>query len=397
GVQFQGNPAFQRPFDNGDNANFSISGGLRQSNSFLIDGAPDDAVSDTAGDRSHANLNVAYIPSVDATQEFKIVQNFYDAQYGRTGGGIFNVSTKAGTNVFHGDAYYYLRRYQLDANSVSNKIAGLPRYSLDPVTKDNLGGHTLDDWGGTLGGPVRIPHVYNGKNRTFFFLSYEHYHEVQPTPTLTTVPTLAERQGDFSAAGEPIIYDPWTTRLDSNGNCCIRDAFPNNIIPQDRLNVSPGLQLANAYPKPNVGTGLLVNNYSTGANTSEDHFQNFLARVDHNFSDKERMYFRYAHGRRNQIDHGAYNFTGPLYDSQDPLGRSNDSAVVDSITVFSPRVLMDLRASLARYTEVVARSAVYGYDDTKLGFSQNFNSELFVPVPPRISMGNQSNIPDAGT
>ncbi|HEU4983639.1 MAG TPA: carboxypeptidase regulatory-like domain-containing protein [Acidobacteriaceae bacterium] len=397
GVQFQGNPAFQRPFDNGDNANFSISGGLRQSNSFLIDGAPDDAVSDTAGDRSHANLNVAYIPSVDATQEFKIVQNFYDAQYGRTGGGIFNVSTKAGTNVFHGDAYYYLRRYQLDANSVSNKIAGLPRYSLDPVTKDNLGGHTLDDWGGTLGGPVRIPHVYNGKDRTFFFLSYEHYHEVQPTPTLTTVPTLAERQGDFSAAGEPIIYDPWTTHLDSNGNCCIRDAFLDNKIPQDRLSVSPGLQLANAYPKPNVGTGLLVNNYSTGANTSEDHFQNFLARVDHNFSDKERMYFRYAHGRRNQIDHGAYNFTGPLYDSQDPLGRSNDSAVVDSITVFSPRVLMDLRASLARYTEVVARSAVYGYDDTKLGFSQNFNSERFVPVPPRISMGNQSNIPDAGT
>ena len=397
GVQFQGNPAFQRPFDNGDNANFSIGGGLRQSNSFLIDGAPDDAVSDAAGDRSHANLNVAYIPSVDATQEFKIVENFYDAQYGRTGGGIFNVSTKAGTNEFHGDAYYYLRRYQLDANSVSNKAAGLPRYSLDPVTKGNLGGHTLDDWGGTAGGPIRIPHLYNGKDRTFFFASYEHYHEVQPTPTLTSVPTLAERQGDFSAAGEPIIYDPWSTRLDANGNCCIRDAFPGNVIPPDRLKSSPGLQLANAYPKPNVGTGLLVNNYSTGANTSEDHFQNFLVRVDQNFSDKERMYFRYAHGRRNQIDHGAYNFTGPLYDSQDPLGRSNDSAVVDSVTAFSPRVLMDLRASLARYTEVVARSAVMGYDDTQLGFSQNFNGERFVPVPPRISMGNQSNIPDAGT
>lgn len=105
GVQFQGNPAFQRPFDNGDNANFTINGGLRQSNAYLIDGAPDDAVSDTAGDRSHANLNVAYIPQIDATQEFKIVSNFYDAQYGRTGGGVFNVSTKAGTNVFHGDAY----------------------------------------------------------------------------------------------------------------------------------------------------------------------------------------------------------------------------------------------------------------------------------------------------
>lgn len=101
-MTFNGNPAFQRPFDNGDNANFSINGGLRQTNAFLIDGAPDDAISDTAGDRSHANLNVAYIPSVEATREFKIVNNFYDAQYGRTSGGIFNVVTKSGTNVTYG-------------------------------------------------------------------------------------------------------------------------------------------------------------------------------------------------------------------------------------------------------------------------------------------------------
>lgn len=397
GVQFQGNPSFQRPFDNGDNANFSINGGLRQSNSFLIDGAPDDAVSDVAGDRSHANLNVAYIPSIDATQEFKIVNNFYDAQYGRTGGGIFNVSTKAGTNSLHGDVYDFLRRYEWDANSVSNKVAHLPRYSQDPVTKKNLGGHTLDDWGGSLGGPVFIPHLYHGKDKTFFFGAYEHYHEVQPTPTLTTVPTLAERNGDFSAPGEPVIYDPWSTRLDGNGNCCIRDPFPGNIIPQSRLAVSPGAQLANAYPKPNVGDGLLVNNYSTGANTSEDHFQNFLGRVDQTFSEKERMYFRYAHGRRNQVDHGSYNFTGPLYDAQDPLSRSNDSAVVDSITVFSPRMILDLRASLARYTERVDRSTVNNFDDTTLGFDPAFDSQRFVPVPPRISMGNQSTIPDAGT
>src|SRR5581483_406976 len=138
-------------------------------------------------------------------------------------------------------------------------------------------------------------------------------------------------------------------------------------------------------------------NYSTGSNTSEDHFKNFLARVDHNFSEKERLYVRYAHGRRNQVDHGSYNFTGPLYDAQDPLARSNDSAVLDSITALSPRVILDLRGSLARYTENVARSTVYGFDVTKLGFSQNFGSERFVPVPPRISMGNQSNIPDAGT
>lgn len=398
GVTWNGNPAFQRPFDNGDNANFSINGGLRQANAFLIDGAPDDAISDVAGDRSHANLNVAYIPSVEATQEFKIVNNFYDAQYGRTGGGIFNVSTKTGTNQYHGSAFYFMRRYQLDANSISNKIAGLPRYSQDPVTKANIGGHTLNDWGGEVGGPATIPHLYNAKDRTFFVFSYEHYHEVSPMPTLTSVPTVAERNGDFSAAGEPTIYDPWSTRLDASGRCCIRDPFPGNKIPQARLQNSPGFKIANAYPIPNVGTAAtLVNNYSTGANTSEDHFENLLARVDQSFGQRERLYVRYAHARRNQFDHGSYNFTGPLYDAQDPLSRTNDSAVVDSTTTFGSHVLLDLRASLARYNEAVARSTVNNFDDTTLGFSQNFTGERFVPVPPRISMGNTSSIPDAGT
>ncbi|MGI8991551.1 MAG: hypothetical protein ACR2I2_18465 [Bryobacteraceae bacterium] len=87
GVTFNGNPQFTRPFDNGDNANFSINGGLRQTNDFPIDGAPDDAVTDTAGDRSHANQNIAYIPTVDATQEFKIITSFYDSQYGRPAAG----------------------------------------------------------------------------------------------------------------------------------------------------------------------------------------------------------------------------------------------------------------------------------------------------------------------
>src|SRR5205085_4684379 len=94
GVQFNGNPQFQRPFDNGDNVNFSINGGLRQTNEYLLDGVPDDAVTNSDATRTRSQQNIAYIPTVDATQEFKIVTNFYDAQYGRTGGGIVNITTK---------------------------------------------------------------------------------------------------------------------------------------------------------------------------------------------------------------------------------------------------------------------------------------------------------------
>ena len=102
GVIFAGNPQFTRPFDNGDNVNFSINGGLRQTNAWLLDGVPDDSITDTDAQRTRGNQNIAYIPTVDATQEFKIVTNFYDAQYGRTGGGVINVATKSGTNDFHG-------------------------------------------------------------------------------------------------------------------------------------------------------------------------------------------------------------------------------------------------------------------------------------------------------
>jgi len=144
GVVFAGNPTFTRPFDNGDNVNFSINGGLRQTNSWLLDGVPDDSVTDTDAQRTHGNQNIAYIPTVDATQEFKVVTNFYDAQYGRTGGGVMNVTSKSGTNDFHGTGYEFLRRYQLDANSIQNNAAGRPRYGVDPATKENLGGHQLD-------------------------------------------------------------------------------------------------------------------------------------------------------------------------------------------------------------------------------------------------------------
>ncbi len=218
GVVFNGNQSFQRPFDNGDVINYSVNGGLRQTNAFLIDGAPDDAYSDTAGDRSHANFNVAYIPSAEVTQEFKVVSNFYDAQYGRTGGGIFNVGTKVGTNDFHGTGYYFFHRYWTDANNVGNKFNNLPVYSLDPVTHQFLAAPKLDQFGGEIGGPVRFPHLYNGKDKTFFLFGIEQYNEDTPSPGLTGTITAAERNGDFSHAGVN-IYDPYTTRLDSTGHC----------------------------------------------------------------------------------------------------------------------------------------------------------------------------------
>lgn len=383
GVVFNGNQSFQRPFDNGDVINYSVNGGLRQTNSFLIDGAPDDAYSDTAGDRSHANLNVAYIPSAEVTQEFKVVSNFYDAQYGRTGGGIFNVGTKVGTNSFHGSGYYFFHRYWTDANNVGNKFNNLPVYSLDPVTKKFLAAPKLDQFGGEVGGPV-------WKDKTFFLFGIEQYNEDTPSPGLVGTVTAAERGGDFSQSGAN-IYDPYTTRLDSTGHCCIRDQFPGNIIPASRLN-GAGYLLGQAFPKPTSTTNTSANNYNTGANLSMDRYRTWIARVDQNFGQKERIYGRYAHARRNQTDQGNTNYPLPLLDSQDPLGRTNDNAVIDSLTQFSARMTMDLRASYTRYNETVARSRAAGVDITQYGFSSGYAGSRFVKLPPKLGFDNANGV-----
>jgi hypothetical protein len=390
GVVFNGNQSFQRPFDNGDVINYSVNGGLRQTNSFLIDGAPDDAYSDTAGDRSHANLNVAYIPSAEVTQEFKVVSNFYDAQYGRTGGGIFNVGTKVGTNSFHGAGYYFFHRYWTDANNVGNKFNGLPVYSIDPVTKQFLAAPKLDQFGGEVSGPV-------WKDKTFFLFGIEQYNEDTPSPGLVGTITAAERSGDFSQAGVN-IYDPYTTRLDATGHCCIRDQFPGNKIPASRLN-GAGYLLAQTFPNPTSPTNVSANNYNTGANLSIDRYRTWIARVDQNFGQKERIYGRYAHARRNQTDQGNTNYPLPLLDSQDPLARINDNAVLDSLTQLSARMTLDLRASYTRYNETVARTRSASVDLTKYGFSSSYAGSRFVPVVPKLGFDNTNgvNLPYGGS
>jgi hypothetical protein len=395
GVVYNGNPQFTRPFDNGDNINFSINGGVRQSNAFLLDGAPNDAITDTSTDRTRGNLNIAYIPTVDAVQEFKVITNFYDAQYGRTGGGIINVSTKSGQNDLHGTAYWFLRRYQLEANNIAANAAGRPRYAVDPITGENLGGRKLDQAGTQLSGPLWIPGLYNGKDKTFWSFGFEDYRESAPGPVLTSVPSLQMRQGNFSNVGVP-IFDPLSTQLNPNFDPnrpdntsnprYIRTQFPGNIITPDRF--SPvGRSILNSYPAPNTGApNAVFNNFIASPNLSEDKFRNWIARVDQNFSEKWRMYFRYAYNRRDQFDNGANGFSGPGQDAQDPLVRQNHTAVADSVHVLGPRTILDIRAGYTRFIQAAYRTSVTGIDITQFGFPASFASSRFTDQPPRIEV-----------
>ncbi|HEV2762650.1 MAG TPA: carboxypeptidase regulatory-like domain-containing protein, partial [Pyrinomonadaceae bacterium] len=353
GVQFNGNPQFTRPFDNGDNAQFSINGGVQRHNEFLLDGAPNNAVTDADNARTRSSNNIAYVPPVDATQEFKVQTNSYDASFGRTGGGVINVSTRGGGNEFHGTLYEFARRYQLEANDPASKAAGRPRFARDPVTGENLGGHLLDQYGGNVGGPIFVPRFgeggrsfANGRDRAFFFVAYERYREMLPAPRVVNVPTALERQGNFSQSGIT-IYDPLTTRPDpANPGRFIRDPFPGNIIPANRLN-PVGLAIANAFPLPNTGAaGARFNNFINSPNLESEQFYNFVLRGDANIGENHHMFARYVRNKRNQFS--GFDYPGLERDAQDPLVRANNGVAVDLGSTLSQTKVLNLRATYTR-------------------------------------------------
>src|SRR5919108_1518066 len=182
--------------------------------------------------------NIAYVPPAAAVQEMRISTNSYDAQYGRTAGGVVNVSLKTGTNSFHGEVYDYMRRKALAANSFILNTTSRPKTD-----------QYIDQYGFSVDGPIF-------KNKTFFLFTGEKYREGTPAPLVSTVPTLAMRNGDFSGVVDAqgrqvVIYDPATGR-DVNG-VWTRDPFPGNIIPSQRINET-ARKIMQYWPEPNGST-----------------------------------------------------------------------------------------------------------------------------------------------
>lgn len=387
GVNYTNSLLYFRPFDNGAIGYFSINGGQNGLNSFQIDGAPNDA--------SNAGSELAYVPPVEATQEFKVQSNIYDAQYGRTSGGVVNVSIKPGTNIFHGAAYEYLRRTSLDANPFSQNAAGAPRAQ-----------HPIDQYGWEFDGPVRIPKVYNGKDRTFFMFSQERYREFTPQPAIETVPTALQRAGDFSQTYKSAtqlytIYDPLTVStnpaynpalpLTATNSQYIQQPFAGNKVPQNRMNPI-ALNVLKDIPLPNQ-TGQAytqLQNYYGGNVGEATDFQNLIARVDHAFSDRWRTYARWNHNFRDggRID---YNGWGTPATAIIHAGRYNDGAVFDAVSTLSPRTTLDLRVSYGRFT---ATSVYNPISITSLGFPQSLLSQL--PIANKYPIFNFTNYTATG-
>ncbi|HWB82603.1 MAG TPA: carboxypeptidase regulatory-like domain-containing protein [Bryobacteraceae bacterium] len=251
----------------------SISGVRGRQTTFLLDGVD---VTD------HHQGGTEIQTSIDALQEFQVQQSEYSAEVSHAGG-VLNATTKSGTNQVHGGLFEFLRNDTLDARDFFAPTRG----SLK-----------RNQFGGTLGGPVVIPHVFNGKNNTFFFMNYEGMRERQGLVFNNIVPTAAMKTGDFSAAGLNAIYDPLTT---SNGT---RQPFPDNKIPSGRL--SPQAVFFNKYiPDPNLGT-----NHAAFVPTRSLDFDQFMVRGDRTINDNNRLFIRWSWNNYQQIDPNAFPALG---------------------------------------------------------------------------------------
>jgi hypothetical protein len=385
GVNFDGELTYQRPFDNGAIAEWSINGSQRK-NEFLLDGAPNNA---QAGGN-----NIAFVPPVDAVQEFKIQSNAYDAQYGRSAGGVINVALKSGGNRLHGAIYEFARRSGWDANSFQNNSRCLSVDKNGQCHGAPKEGHWLDQYGVQLDGPVYIPKLYNGRNKTFFLMSYERYREGTPQPLILSVPEPEMRTGDFSklvdSRNRPItMYDPDTGH--TVGTQWVRDPFPGNRIPEARQNPT-ARQLIKYFPLPNTSTPGV--NYSTsnfflsgGQGTARDKFYNLVAKVDQNLGSKHHVFVRFGNNDRKELRTTNGIFDKPGADGQLPLRRANWTGALDWTATLSPSLLFVLRTSMSRYIDPTTAEANRDFDLLGAGFSQRLVSQLpFGSWFPRISI-----------
>ncbi|HTM26115.1 MAG TPA: TonB-dependent receptor [Vicinamibacterales bacterium] len=347
GIAYTGDLKFSRPFDNAGTSGITV-GGAPGGNEFSLDGSPNMA----------NGRRVAFVPPAGAVQEFKVETASFDAASGHTAGATVNVTLKSGTNSVRGSGYTYYRSDKLAESDFFVKKNGTAK----PQLKYKRPGFTV-------GGPVDIPGLYDGHNKTFFFGAVEWLYDTFPEPLSQTVPTQAMRNGDFSALLSQgiIIYDPLSAQI-STGSNVIRTAFAGNIIPANRIN--PIAQKVLSYfPLPNQpGSDTGQDNFFY-ANPRTDRFNSESTRVDHVLTPKQRLMVRYTRNNRREARNAIYGEVNGIVPTGNFLFRKNDGVTVDHTWTQSSSSLWEVRGGWQRFQEPNVRQHEGQFDPASLGFS----------------------------
>lgn len=394
-VVWNGNLIWQRPFDGQVWTNLDINGSGNYQTEIMTDGQPDM----TPRPQNGGHTNGGYVAPDDSTQEFKIVTNPYDAEYGFTRGGVINLTLKSGTNSLHGDLYEYARRTWLDANWWVNDAQKI----LNPTKKAlySTPQHKLDQYGFELDGPVVLPKVFNGRNRLFFVTQFENWNEIEPAYADTSVPLPQWANGDFSGltyAGQPVtIYNPYSTyscTVKGNPEIC-RNPFPNNQIPLSMINPT-AQKILSYYPKPNqpgvAGTPWQQNYYAQ--EPTIDKYRNALIKLDWTPRASDRFSLRYGYWERYETDVSNGVFGAAAYGEQ-PLGdRSHDFATSWTHT-FTPNLMLNLMANLDIKAEI-AGVALQGFNAATFGWPTDLGTAGTFSMFPGFSPSGFTGLGDTG-
>ncbi len=361
-----GNQQFVRFADQNGTSQTSVAGGPVAANLYLVDGVP---ITDT-------NNRPIVIPTIESIQDVKVQANTYDAQVGRTGGGVFNTLLRSGSNQFHGSVFGETRQTAWLANDFFANQRGTPRPDSPYY-----------NWGASLGGFVPISH----RARTFFFAAAEGYIQTSPYPSSFAVPTALERTGDFSQSFNPdgtlnTVYDPLTTTTDAFGKVH-RTPFPNNQIPTSRLS-TVGRNIASYFPLPQTAGPTGSNNFN-GNDNVRDHAQEVTVKLDQQI----RPWWTVS---------GSYIFYEALQPLGNPLGtlpgsysytfhRQVDTSQVNSTWILNPTTVLTARYGNNRFPNLIAEVS-NGFDPATLGFPTSLTDQLQAKFFPTIFFSRFSQL-----
>ena len=369
-----GDPRWNRFQDQIGSSQISIGGGPIRGNNYFIDGIP---VTDAVN-------RAVVIPTVEGVQEMKLQMGTYDATMGRTGGGVFNTVLKTGTNDFHGDVFGYYRTTDLTANTFFANTAGQPRSAT-----------LFKNFGGGMGGPVYIPKIYNGKNKTFFYVAQEAYRQHTPVTIQYEVPTALEKTGNFSQSNVT-IYNPSTTRPCTSADNCpsgvsqVRTPFAGNAIPPDQINPI-GRNIINVLPNPtNPSAGTDTLNY-TGNDSLFDRADEYIYKVEHSVTNWFRLTGSFVYYKSREPGGNALGI--PEGSGSYLLFRHVDATAINAIFTPNPTTVVTLRYGFNRFPNVqygVAFNNPSAPNLNKLGFPSNYISGVGANYFPNIGLLGQS-------
>jgi hypothetical protein len=376
GVVKTGTFRYLRSFDIGGTSGMSINGGRNKENEVLLDG-----ISNVQADRT-----VMHVPQMEAVQEFKVLTNTYDSQYGRTGGGIVTIVTKGGGNQFHGNLFEYFQNDKLNAN----------QYELNTAGTKKPPNH-INTYGFQLSGPVYLPKVFDGRNKLFWTLSNEAMRQRSADPGVVTVPLKEFHNGDFSglfnAQGQQVrIYDPLTTQTDGT-----RQPFAGNAIPAARI--SPVAKAVLPYfltPNSAGASPAHTLNYTFPSRWVGD-LNQWTGRLDYQVNSKNSVFFRYGENPYSEFRSLVYNLdpsgTNPAESTGNaPLLRNGRNWTWDWTSTLTPTMTFDLRAGLNRWE--AAGGSVFGanFDPKQLGFASSLVAQFNKLQFPNFSLGTYQSI-----